>query len=31
MKSDEFIMDTCVSFDKLRVLIYDLICADVWK
>ena len=31
MKSDEFIMDTCVTFDKVKALIYDLICSEVWK
>jgi hypothetical protein len=31
MKSDEFVMDTCATFDKIKVLIYDLIETEVWK
>lgn len=31
MKTDEFIMDECVSQDKLKLLIYDLVVSEVWK
>jgi len=29
--SDEYVMDSCVTFDKMKVLIYDLLCTEVWK
>lgn len=31
MKTDEFILDECVSQDKLKLLIYDLIMTEIWK
>ncbi|EGR28541.1 zinc mynd domain protein 10 [Ichthyophthirius multifiliis] len=31
MKSDEFIMDTMVTFDKLKILIFDLVQTELWK
>jgi ribosome-associated translation inhibitor RaiA len=31
MKTDEFIMDECVSQDKLKLLIYDLVVSEAWK
>lgn len=24
-------METCVTFDKVKVLIYELICCEIWK
>lgn len=29
--SDEYVMDSFVTFDKMKVLIYDLLCTEVWK
>ena len=31
MKTDEVILEECVTMDKLKVLIYDLVVTDVWK
>ena len=31
MRSDEFIMESCVTFDKIKLLIYDLIMSEMWK
>lgn len=31
MRSDEFIMESLVTFDKIKVLIYDLLATEVWK
>jgi len=29
--SDEYVMDSFVTFDKMKVVIYDLLCTEVWK
>ena len=31
MRSDEFIMESLVTFDKIQMLIYDLLVTEVWK
>ena len=31
MRSDEFIMESFVTFDKIKLLIYDLIMSEMWK
>ena len=31
MRSDEFIMESLVTFDKIQILIYDLLVTEVWK
>lgn len=31
MRGDEFIMDTCVTWDKVKLLIYELIVSELWK
>lgn len=31
MRSDEFIMEACCTFDKVKPLIYDLIMTEMWK
>jgi predicted component of viral defense system (DUF524 family) len=31
MRSDEFIMESLVTFDKIQVLIFDLLTSEVWK
>lgn len=31
VKTDEFIMESMVTFDKVKILIYDLIEAETWK
>lgn len=31
MKTDELILEWCVTKDKLKVLIYDLVMTDIWK
>jgi len=29
--TDEYVMDSFVTFDKMKVLIYDLLLSEVWK
>jgi len=29
--TDEYVMDSFCTFDKMKVLIYDLLCTEVWK
>ena len=29
--TDEYVMDSLVTFDKMKALIYDLLCTEVWK
>ena len=29
--TDEYVMDSMVTFDKMKTLIYDLLCTEVWK
>lgn len=29
--TDEFILEAFITFDKLHVLIYDLLCIEAWK
>ena len=31
MRSDEFIMESLVTFDKVKLLIFDLLVTEVWK
>lgn len=31
VRSDEFIMESCVTFDKVKLLVYDLIMSEMWK
>lgn len=31
MKSDQDIMDSCVTFDKVKLLVYDLVLSEMWK
>lgn len=31
MRSDEFIMESLVTFDKVQMLIYDILVSEVWK
>ncbi len=31
MRSDEFIMESLVTFDKIKTLIFDLLVTEVWK
>lgn len=31
VKSEEFIMETFSNHDKVKFLIYDLICTEIWK
>ena len=31
MKSDDYITEYCATFDKVRILISDLIVAEMWK
>lgn len=31
MRSDEFIMESLVTFDKIKPLIFDLLVTEVWK
>jgi hypothetical protein len=30
-REDEYVMDLVCTYDKVRVLIYDLIVSEVWK
>ena len=29
--TDEYVMDSVATLDKMKVLIYDLLCTEVWK
>ena len=29
--TDEYVMDSISTLDKMKVLIYDLLCTEVWK
>lgn len=29
--TDEYVMEAIVTYDKMKVLIYDLLCTEVWK
>ena len=29
--TDEYVMDSVSTLDKMKVLIYDLLCTEVWK
>ena len=29
--TDEYVMDSIATLDKMKVLIYDLLCTEVWK
>ena len=31
ISSEEFIMDTCCTYDKIKVFIYDLVCSEIWR
>ncbi len=31
MRSDEYIMEALVTFDKIKLLIYQLLVSEVWK
>lgn len=31
MRGDEFIMDTCVTWDKVKFLIHELVVSELWK
>jgi len=31
MRSDEYIMESLITFDKIKILIYQLLVSEVWK
>lgn len=31
MNTDQQIMESCVTFEKIKMLIYDLIMSEMWK
>lgn len=31
MRSDEFIMESLITFDKIKIMIYQLLVSEVWK
>ena len=31
MRSDEYIMESLITFDKIKILIYHLLVSEIWK